>query len=115
MCLLYGTTVRVVNRHGGSRPIDKQLLAGLVFLSAAPHPVCAGCADTARENAEAIAIRVGLAGILSKATTGRAVRRDRVALVSRTWPPRNTLVNAVLPCATETEGFAMAGSAELSR
>ena len=27
--------------------------------------------------------------------------------------PRNTLVNAVLPCATEREGFATAGSAEL--
>jgi hypothetical protein len=66
--------------------IDEQLFAGLVFLSAAPHPVCAGSADTARKNAGAIAIRVGLAGILSKATAGRVVRRDRVELVGGTWP-----------------------------
>jgi hypothetical protein len=30
---LYGATVRVVNRHGGSRPIDEQLFADLVFLA----------------------------------------------------------------------------------
>jgi len=57
-----------------------------VFLSAAPQPVCAGSADTARKNAGAIAIRVGLAGILSKATAGRVVRRDRVEVVGGTWP-----------------------------
>ena len=78
-----GTTARVFNRHGGSH---EELFAGLVFLSAAPHPVCAGSADTARKNAGAIAIRVGLAGILSKATAGRVVRRDRVELVGGTWP-----------------------------
>ena len=33
-----------------------------------------------------MAIRVGLAGILSKATAGRVVRRDRVELVGGTWP-----------------------------
>jgi len=33
MCLLYGATVRVANRHGGSRSIDEQLFAGLVFLA----------------------------------------------------------------------------------
>ena len=66
--------------------IDEQLFAGLVFLSAALHPVCAGSVDTARKNAGAIAIRVGLAGILSKATAGRVVRRDRVELVGGTWP-----------------------------
>src|SRR5580658_3703479 len=70
----------------GGPEIDEQLFAGLVFLSSAPHPVCAGSADTARKNAGAAAIRVGLAGILSKATAGRVVRRDRVELVGGTWP-----------------------------
>jgi hypothetical protein len=70
----------------GSPEIDGQLFAGLVFLSAAPHPVCAGSADTARKNAGAIAIRVGLAGIPFKATAGRVVRRDRVELVGGIWP-----------------------------
>src|ERR1700689_1253202 len=84
MCLLYGATARDVNRRGGSQ--YEQLFASLVFLSAASHPVCAGSADTARRNAGAIAIRVGLAGILSKATADRVVRRDRVELVGGTWP-----------------------------
>jgi hypothetical protein len=35
----------------GGPEIDERLFAGLVFLSAAPHPVCAGSADTARKNA----------------------------------------------------------------
>jgi hypothetical protein len=48
--------------------IDEQLFTDLVFLSTAPHPVCSGSIDTARKNAGAIAIRVGHAGILSKAT-----------------------------------------------
>jgi len=92
--------------------IDEQLFAGLVFLSAAPHPVCAGSADTARKNAGAIAIRVGLAGILSKATAGRVVRRDRVELVGGTWPQEYSGERGT-PLRHRTEGFAAAGSAEL--
>jgi hypothetical protein len=66
--------------------IDEQHFAGFVFLSAALHPVGAGSPDTARKNAGAIAFRVGLAGILSKATAGRVVRRHHVELVGGTWP-----------------------------
>jgi hypothetical protein len=33
MRLLNGATTRIVDRHGGSRPIDEHLLAGLVFLA----------------------------------------------------------------------------------
>src|SRR5271170_6176630 len=40
MCLLYGATARVVNRRSGSQSTNS--FSPALFLSAAPHPVCAG-------------------------------------------------------------------------
>jgi hypothetical protein len=65
----------------GGPEIDEQLFAGLVFLSAAPHPVCAGSADTARKNSEAIAIRIGLAGIPCATETEGFARNGRIGFM----------------------------------
>lgn len=90
-----------VNRRGGSRPIGEQLSAGPLVFLAQPHPICGARAGKARKNAGAIAIRVGLAGILSKATAGREFGAIAQSL-SAELGSMNTLVNAVPPCATET-------------
>jgi hypothetical protein len=66
MCLLYGATVRVVNRHGGSRPIDEQLFAGPVFLAQHHTLFAAPALVQLAKTRVAIAIRVGLPVLFPK-------------------------------------------------
>ena len=71
MRLLHGTAARVVDRDGGSRPIDEQLLAGLVFLAQhhilLPAPALVQLAETG----VAIAVRVGLPVLLPEQLLGQ--------------------------------------------
>jgi hypothetical protein len=73
MRLLHGTAAWVVDRDGGSRPIDEQLLAGLVFLAQnyilPPAPALVQNTKTR----VAIAIRVGLPVLFPRATAGSRV------------------------------------------
>src|SRR4051812_27605687 len=71
MRLLYGTTPRVVDRDGGSRPIDEQLLAGLVFLAQHYILLAAPALVQFAEAGIAIAIRVCLPILLPKQLLGQ--------------------------------------------
>src|SRR5258708_31118536 len=71
MSLLHGTTPRVVDWDGGSRPIDEQLLAGLVFLAQYYILLAAPALVQLAEAGVAIAIRVGLPILLPKQLLGQ--------------------------------------------
>src|SRR4051812_17991806 len=60
MRLLLGTAARVVDRDSGSRPIDKQLLAGLVFLAQHHVLLAAPALVQLAETGVAVTVRVGL-------------------------------------------------------
>src|SRR5579863_8048739 len=60
MRVLHGTTARVVDRDGGSRPIDEQFLACLVLLAQHYVLFAAPALVQLAETGVAIAIRVGL-------------------------------------------------------
>ena len=82
MCLLCGTTVRVVNRHGGSRQIDEQLFRQPWRST---NPVCGASACTARKNASSDSHPGWPAGTLPKATaeSGGAEDSGRVSLTEQ--------------------------------
>src|SRR5271154_4744161 len=73
MRLLLGTAARVVDRDGGSRPIDKQFLAGLMFLAEhyilLPSPALKQLAETGI----AVAVRVGLPVLLPEQLLGQVL------------------------------------------
>src|SRR5437016_768604 len=71
MRLVHGTTARVVDRDGGSRPIDEQLLAGLVFLSQHHVLLAPPALKQLAETGIAIAIRVGLPVLLPEQLLGQ--------------------------------------------
>src|ERR1700722_15618718 len=71
MRLLNGTTGWVVDRDGCSRPIDEQLLAGLVFLAQNYILLAAPALIQFTETGVAIAIRVGLPILLPKQLLGQ--------------------------------------------
>src|SRR5207248_167374 len=65
-----GSTPRVVDRDGGSRPIDEQLHAGFVLV-AQPHILFAAPAlEQLAEARVAIAVRVGLTVLLPEQLLG---------------------------------------------
>src|SRR5436190_20216097 len=66
MRLLLGTAARVVDRDSGSRPIDKQFLAGLVVLAQHHVLLPAPALKQLAETGIAIAVRVGLPVLLPK-------------------------------------------------
>src|SRR5436190_11267109 len=71
MRLLLGTAARVVDRDSGSRPIDKQFLAGLVFLAQHHVLLPAPALKQLTETRIAIAVRVGLPVLLPEQLLGQ--------------------------------------------
>ena len=71
MRLLHGTTARIVDRDGGSRPIDKQLLAGLVFLTQHHVLLAPPALKQLAETGIALAVRVGLPVLLPEQLLGQ--------------------------------------------
>src|ERR1700687_1210720 len=71
MCLLHGATAWVVDRDGGPRPIDEQLLAGLVFLTQYHVLLAPPALKQLAETGVAIAVRVGLTVFLPKQLRGQ--------------------------------------------
>src|SRR6185437_5116040 len=71
MCLLHGTAARVVDRDGGTRPIDEQLLVGLVFRAQHHVLLPAPALKHLTETGIAITVRVGLPVLLPEQLLGQ--------------------------------------------
>src|SRR5579863_510658 len=71
MRLVHGTTARVVDRDGGSRPIDEQLLAGLVFLTQNHVLLAPPALKQLAETRIAIAVWVSLPVLLPEQLLGQ--------------------------------------------
>ena len=70
MRLLDRATARIVDRDGGSRPIDEQFLAGLVFLTEHYILLAAPALVQLAKTGIAIAVRVGLPVLLPEQLLG---------------------------------------------
>src|SRR6202795_5003272 len=71
MRLLHETTARVADGDGGSRPIDEQLLAGLVFLTQHHVLLAPPALKQLAETGIAIAVGVGLPVLLPEQLLGQ--------------------------------------------